>query len=98
MTSSTTKRRSWSDILSKGMLLAMSALISAAGAQVMGTTRVMFWSNAVALALTLTLGSWFIHVWGLWGAVVALAIGLLLPAMVQGVHLSIHFRSRLGQV
>jgi O-antigen/teichoic acid export membrane protein len=79
-------------------LLAMSALISAAGAQVMGTTRVMFWSNAVALALTLTLGSWFIHVWGLWGAVVALAIGLLLPAMVQGVHLSIHFRSRLGQV
>ena len=65
-------------------LLAMSALISAAGAQVMGTTRVMFWSNAVALVMTLTMGSWFIHVWGLWGGVGALAIGLLLPALVVG--------------
>ncbi|MCC7545762.1 MAG: hypothetical protein IT506_09760 [Aquabacterium sp.] len=79
-------------------LLAMSALISAAGAQVMGTTRVMFWSNAVALVMTLTMGSWFIHVWGLWGGVGALAIGLLLPALVQSVHMSIYFRTRVGHV
>ncbi len=79
-------------------LLAMSALISAAGAQVMGTTRVMFWSNAVALVMTLTMGSWFIHAWGLWGGVGALAIGLLLPALVQSVHMSIYFRTRVGHV
>lgn len=79
-------------------LLAMSALISAAGAQVLGTTRVMFWSNAVALVMTLTMGSWFIHVWGLWGGVGALAIGLLLPALVQSVHMSIYFRTRVGHV
>lgn len=79
-------------------LLAMSSLISAAGAQVMGATQVMFWSNAVATVMTFTLGSWAIHTWGLWGSVLALAIGLLLPALVQAVHLSVHFRSRLGQV
>lgn len=79
-------------------LLAMSSLVSAAGAQVMGTTRVMFWSNAMALLMTFTVGSWAIHVWGLWGSVFALAIGLLLPALMQAVHLSMHFQSRLGQV
>ena len=78
-------------------LLAMSSLISAAGAQVMGSTRVIFVSNAMALVLTLTLGSWFIHLWGLWGSIVALAIGLLLPAAIQAVQLFLLFQRRLRQ-
>jgi O-antigen/teichoic acid export membrane protein len=70
-------------------LLAMSSLISAAGAQVVGTTRVIFTSNVVALVFTWGLGTWLIAHWGLWGSVMVLAIGLLLPAIVQALHLQI---------
>ena len=71
-------------------LLAMSSLISAAGAQVVGTTRVIFTSNVVALVFTWVLGTWLIAQWGLWGSVMVLAIGLLVPAVVQAIHLQLY--------
>ena len=75
-------------------LLAMSSLISAAGAQVVGTTRVIFTSNVAALVLTWGVGTWLIAQWGLWGSVAVLAIGLLLPALVQAVHLEVFLRKQ----
>lgn len=69
-------------------LLAMSSLITASGAQVIGATRIVFSSNVVALVITWGLGGYLISTWGLWGGVVLLAIGLLLPALIQAVNLA----------
>lgn len=68
-------------------LLAMASLILAAGAQVMGTSRVMFTSNAVTMVITLALGPLLIGEAGLWGGIATVAIGLLLPVLVQAVQL-----------
>ena len=67
-------------------LLALLALVFAAGAQILGVSRVMFASNLMAMGLSLSLGPWLATHWGLWGAVAISAIGLLLPTLWQGIR------------
>ena len=79
-------------------LLAMSALITSSGTQVLGCSRVIFTSNVLALLLALSVGSWFISLWGVWGSVPALAIGLLFPAGIQLVYLERHFQRLFSEI
>lgn len=74
-------------VLAAVHLLAMSSLVLAAGAQVLGTSRVMFTSNAVTMVITLAAGPMLIARWGLWGGVATFAIGVLLPLVVQAAQL-----------
>lgn len=73
-------------------LLAMASLILAAGAQVMGTSRVMFTSNAVTMVITLAAGPFLISHYGLWGGVLTVAIGVLLPVLMQAVQVTRQLR------
>ena len=67
-------------------LLALLALVFAAGAQILGVSRVMFTSNLLAMCLCLLAGPWLASHAGLWGAVVISAMGLLLPTLLQGIR------------
>lgn len=69
-------------------LLALLALVAAAGAQILGVSKVMFTSNLLAMALCLAVGPWAVSQAGLWGAVLISAIGLLLPTVMQGIRVS----------
>ncbi len=69
-------------------LLALLALVSAAGAQILGVSKVMFTSNLLAMVLCLVVGPWAVSQAGLWGAVLIAAIGLLLPTVMQGIRVS----------
>jgi O-antigen/teichoic acid export membrane protein len=69
-------------------LLSISSLITAAGAQVLQITRSIFTTNTVAMALAWLVGPPLISRFGLWGALASLAIGLLLPAAAQFIHLA----------
>ncbi|MDE2077431.1 MAG: hypothetical protein KGI91_10210 [Burkholderiales bacterium] len=69
-------------------LLALLALVFAAGAQILGVSRVMFTSNLLAMCLCLAAGPWLASHEGLWGAVAISAIGLLLPTLMQGIQVN----------
>ena len=64
-------------------LLAMSTIIATAAAQVLGETRVIFYANVAATVAGWALGPWLITQFGIWGGLGSLAIGLLLPALIQ---------------
>jgi len=74
--------------------LSISSLITAVGAQVLQTTRSIFTTNTLAMGLAWLVGPPLILQHGLWGAVASLAVGLLLPAIAQFIHLAQVLRVR----
>jgi O-antigen/teichoic acid export membrane protein len=64
-------------------LLAMSSLVTTTAAQVLGETRLIFVANVVATVAAWGLGPWLIAQHGMTGAMGALALGLLVPALIQ---------------
>lgn len=68
-------------------LLAMSSLVTTTAAQVLGETRLIFLANAVATVAAWGLGPWLITQHGMTGALGALALGLLVPALIQWVQM-----------
>lgn len=68
-------------------LLAMSTLVTTTGAQVLGQTRLIFLANVAATVAAWGLGPWLIAQHGMPGAMACLALGLLLPALLQALHM-----------
>jgi O-antigen/teichoic acid export membrane protein len=68
-------------------LLAMSSLVTTTGAQVLGETRLIFLANVAATVAAWGLGPWLIVHHGMAGALMSLALGLLVPALLQALQL-----------
>jgi len=68
-------------------LLALLSLVGAVVLQVLRLSRGIFLANGVAALLVVAAGPWLIKSHGLVGAVMGAALGLVLPALLQGLYL-----------